>query len=91
MARTCPDTLAGARDKALVLTDFHYALACSGPAGLLAGDVTLTPRSRSSCRCSPARPKHSVRDAKISPYQQDPGVCSVEGVESVPGPPRYRG
>ncbi|MER7840430.1 hypothetical protein ABTY98_32190 [Streptomyces sp. NPDC096040] len=44
LARTCPDTLAGARDKALILTGFHYASRAQDPAGLQSGDVALTPR-----------------------------------------------
>ncbi|MDX3638279.1 hypothetical protein [Streptomyces sp. MB09-02B] len=40
VVRACPDTLAAARDKALILTGFHYASRAQDPAGLLAGDVT---------------------------------------------------
>ncbi|MFI5621610.1 hypothetical protein ACIA5F_29855, partial [Streptomyces sp. NPDC051567] len=44
VARACTDTLAGDRDKALVLTGFHYASRSQDPAGLLGGDVALRPR-----------------------------------------------
>ncbi|MFG2640097.1 hypothetical protein ACGFYP_03830 [Streptomyces sp. NPDC048370] len=44
VVRSCPDTLAGLRDKALVLTGFHYAARAQDPAGLLVGDVTVQPR-----------------------------------------------
>jgi hypothetical protein len=57
----------GARDKALVLTGFHYALRPQDPAGLLTGDITLHPRglviavltrktsTRNATRSSPMR------------------------------------
>lgn len=76
VVHTCPDTLAGARDKALVLTGFHYASRARDPAGLLLGDVALTP----CCLVVSAftgKTKHSVRDAKID-HQDDPEVCPVE-------------
>ncbi|MDQ0390136.1 integrase [Streptomyces sp. DSM 42143] len=76
VARACPDTLAGARDKALVLTGFHYASRAQDPAGLLAGDVALTPRGLVVSVLT-GKTRHSVRDAKIN-YQRDPAVCPVE-------------
>jgi integrase len=76
VVRACPDTLAGARDKALILTGFHYASRAQDPAGLLAGDVTLTPRGLVVSVLT-GKTKHSVRDAKIN-YQADPKVCPVE-------------
>ncbi|WP_331763983.1 tyrosine-type recombinase/integrase [Streptomyces anthocyanicus] len=76
MARACPDTLAGSRDKALVLTGFHYASRAQDPAGLLAGDVALTPRGLVVSVLT-GKTKHRVRDAKIN-YQQDAEVCPVE-------------
>lgn len=76
VVRACPDTLAGARDRALILTGFHYASRAQDPAGLLAGDVTLTPRGLVVSVLT-GKTKHSVRDAKIN-YQDDPEVCPVE-------------
>lgn len=76
VVRACPDTLAGARDKALILTGFHYAARAQDPAGLLAGDVTLTPRGLVVSVLT-GKTKHSVRDAKIN-YQDDPEICPVE-------------
>lgn len=76
VVRACPDTLAGARDKALILTGFHYASRAQDPAGLLAGDVALTPRGLVVSVLT-GKTKHSVRDAKIN-YQDDPEVCPVE-------------
>jgi integrase len=76
VVRACPDTLAGARDQALILTGFHYASRAQDPAGLLAGDVTLTPRGLVVSVLT-GKTKHSVRDAKIN-YQSDPEVCPVE-------------
>jgi integrase len=76
VVRACPDTLAGARDKALILTGFHYASRAQDPAGLLAGDVTLTPRGLVVSVLT-GKTKHSVRDAKIN-RQDDPEVCPVE-------------
>ncbi|MFJ3043049.1 MULTISPECIES: site-specific integrase [Streptomyces] len=76
VARACPDTLAGARDRALVLTGFHYAARAQDPAGLLAGDVALTPRGLVVSVLT-GKTRHSVRDAKIN-YQQDPEICPVE-------------
>ncbi|MFF4527035.1 site-specific integrase [Streptomyces bluensis] len=76
VVRACPDTLAGARDKALILTGFHYASRAQDPAGLLAGDVTLHPLGLVVSILT-GKTKHSVRDAKIR-YQKDPEVCPVE-------------
>ncbi|MFJ5179391.1 integrase [Streptomyces griseoviridis] len=76
VVRACPDTLAGARDKALILTGFHYASRAQDPAGLLAGDVALTPRGLVVSVLT-GKTKHSARDAKIN-YQDDPEVCPVE-------------
>ncbi|MGA4803571.1 integrase [Streptomyces lavendulocolor] len=75
IVRACPDTLAGDRDKALVLTGFHYASRSQDPAGLLAGDVTLHPRGLVIAVLT-GKTKHSVRNAKIG-YSQDPAVCPV--------------
>lgn len=76
VVRACPDTLAGARDKALILTGFHYASRAQDPAGLLAGDITLHPRGLIISILT-GKTKHSVRDAKIL-YQKDPEICPVE-------------
>ncbi|MCF0086614.1 MULTISPECIES: tyrosine-type recombinase/integrase [unclassified Streptomyces] len=76
VVRACPDTLAGARDKALVLTSFHYAARAQDPAGLLVGDITLHPRGMVVSILT-GKTKHSVRDAKIR-YQKDPEICPVE-------------
>ncbi|KUN93989.1 tyrosine-type recombinase/integrase [Streptomyces resistomycificus] len=76
VVRVCPDTLAGARDKALILTGFYYASRAQDPAGLLAGDVALTPRGMVVSVLT-GKTKHSVRDAKIN-YQDDPEICPVE-------------
>lgn len=73
IVRACPDGLAGARDKALILTGFHYASRAQDPAGLLAGDVTVHPRGLVVSVLT-GKTKHSVRDAKIR-YQQDPEIC----------------
>ncbi|MFH8797660.1 integrase [Streptomyces sp. NPDC017941] len=76
VVRACPDTLAGARDKALILTGFHYASRAQDPAGLLAADVALTPRGLVVSVLT-GKTKHSVRDAKIN-RQADPEICPVE-------------
>lgn len=76
VVRACPDTLAGHRDKALILTSFHYAARAQDPAGLLAQDVTLHPRGMVVSILT-GKTKHSVRDAKIL-YQKDPEICPVE-------------
>lgn len=76
VVRACPDTLAGARDKALILTGFHYASRAQDPAGLLAGDITVHPRGLVISIVT-GKTKHSVRDAKIL-YQKDPEICPVE-------------
>lgn len=76
VVRACPDTLAGARDKALILTGFHYASRAQDPAGLLVGDVTLHPRGLVVSILT-GKTKHSARDAKIL-YQKDPEICPVE-------------
>ncbi|MFD3719885.1 integrase [Streptomyces sp. NPDC058674] len=75
LARACPDTLAGDRDKALVLTGFHYASRSQDPAGLLTSDVTLHPRGLVVAVLT-GKTKHSVRNAKIS-YADDPAICPV--------------
>lgn len=76
VVRACPDTLAGARDKALILTGFHYAARAQDPAGLITADVTLHPRGLVISILT-GKTKHSVRDAKIR-YQKDPEVCPVQ-------------
>lgn len=76
VVRACPDTLAGARDQALILTGFHYASRAQDPAGLLAGDVALTPRGLVVSVLT-GKTKHCVRDAKIN-FQADPVICPVE-------------
>lgn len=45
IARSCPDTLTGDRDKALVLTGFHYASRSQDPAGLLTGKTKHSVRN----------------------------------------------
>ncbi|WP_309062531.1 hypothetical protein [Streptomyces sp.] len=76
VVRACPDTLAGARGKALVPTGLHYASRAQDPAGLLLGDVAPTPRGLVVSVLT-GRTKHSVRDAKTN-YQDDPEVRPVE-------------
>ncbi|MEV5598948.1 integrase [Streptomyces sp. NPDC052496] len=75
IARACPDTLTGDRDKALTLTGFHYASRSQDPAGLLTGDVTLHPRGLVVAVLT-GKTKHSVRNAKIA-YATDPEICPV--------------
>ncbi|MFI8930625.1 integrase [Streptomyces sp. NPDC053474] len=75
IARACPDTLTGARDKALVLTGFHYASRSQDPAGLLTGDVTVHPRGLVVAVLT-GKTKQSVRNAKIR-YADDPEICPV--------------
>lgn len=75
IARACPDTLSGDRDKALMLTGFHYASRSQDPAGLLTGDVTLHPRGLVVAVLT-GKTKHSVRNAKIR-YADDPEICPV--------------
>ncbi|MDH6552057.1 tyrosine-type recombinase/integrase [Streptomyces sp. SAI-041] len=76
VVRTCPDTLAGARDTVLIVTGFHYASRAQDPAGLRAGDVALTPRGLVVSVLT-GKTKHSVREAKIN-RQDDPEICPVE-------------
>lgn len=76
VVRACPNTLTGARDKALILTGFHYASRAQDPAGLLTTDVTLHQRGLVISILT-GKTKHSVRDAKIL-YQKDPEICPVE-------------
>ncbi|MFJ8502008.1 hypothetical protein [Streptomyces sp. NPDC093992] len=75
VVRACPDTLTGDRDKALVLTGFHYASRSQDPAGLLASDVTLHPRGLVVAVLT-GKTKHSVRNAKIG-YADDFELCPV--------------
>ncbi|WP_343238817.1 integrase [Streptomyces sp. SID8374] len=75
IARACPDTLTGDRDKALTLTGFHYASRSQDPAGLLADDVSLHPRGLVVAVLT-GKTKHSVRNAKIR-YADDPELCPV--------------
>lgn len=75
LARACPDTPTGDRDKALVLTGFHYASRSQDPAGLLTGDVTLHPRGLVIAVLT-GKTKHSVRNAKIR-YSDDAEICLV--------------
>ncbi|MGW7343043.1 integrase [Streptomyces sp. NPDC054854] len=75
LARACPETLTGDRDKALTLTGFHYASRSQDPAGLLTEDVTLHPRGLVVAILT-GKTKHSVRNAKIA-YADDPEICPV--------------
>ncbi|MGW2706923.1 integrase [Streptomyces sp. NPDC001340] len=75
VVHACPDTLTGDRDKAMVLTGFHYASRSQDPAGLLTGDVTLHPRGLVVAVLT-GKTKYSVRNAKIR-YSDDPEVCPV--------------
>ncbi|MGW2989337.1 integrase [Streptomyces goshikiensis] len=75
IARSCPDTLAGLRDMALIFTGFHYASRAQDPAGLQSGDVTLHPRGLVVAVLT-GKTKHSVRNAKIG-YAQDAEICPV--------------
>ncbi|WP_432128064.1 integrase [Streptomyces sp. bgisy082] len=75
IARACPDTLTGDRDKALVLIGFRYASRSQDPAGLLAGDVIPHPRGL-LVDILTGKTKHSVRTAKI-PYDDEPEICPV--------------
>ncbi|NYV75483.1 integrase, partial [Streptomyces sp. UH6] len=75
VARACPDSLAGHRDKALVLTSFHYAARAQDPAGLLAADVRLEYRGLVVSVLT-GKTQHTVRDARI-PYADDPDLCPV--------------
>jgi len=80
IVRACPDTLAGARDRALVLTGLHYAARAQDPAGLLADDVTVHPRGLVISVLT-GKTKHSVRDAKIR-RQTDAEICPVRAWET---------
>ncbi|MEV5239553.1 hypothetical protein AB0K89_10640 [Streptomyces cinnamoneus] len=62
IARSCPDTLTGARDKSLVLGGFHYASRVSEPVGLLTGDVALRTRGLIVSVLT-GKTKYSVRNA----------------------------
>ncbi|MFC9620068.1 integrase [Streptomyces sp. NPDC056930] len=75
IARSCPPTLTGLRDRALVLTGFHYASRASEPAGLLTGDVALHPRGLAVSVLT-GKTRYSVREAKVL-YAQDAEVCPV--------------
>ncbi|MGQ4339922.1 integrase [[Kitasatospora] papulosa] len=75
IARACPDTLTGDRNKALALTGFHYAARSQDPAGLLEGDVTQHPRGLVVAVLT-GKTKHSVRNAKI-PYSDEGEICPV--------------
>ncbi|MGW6144309.1 integrase [Streptomyces sp. NPDC055140] len=75
IAASCPETLTGHRDKALILTGFHYAERASEPARLLAGDVAVHPRGLAIS--VPARKtQRSVRSVEI-PHSNDTTVCPV--------------
>jgi integrase len=73
--RSCPDTLTGLRDRALMV-GLHFASRASELSGLLAGDITLYPEGMVVSVLT-SKNKHSVRDAKI-PYDLDnPKICPV--------------
>ncbi|MGW6695564.1 tyrosine-type recombinase/integrase [Rhodococcus sp. NPDC054953] len=75
IAAACPNTLAGLRDKALVLDSFHFAARASEPAGLLLGDVALHPRGMRVSVLT-GKTARSVREAAI-PYANDSVICPV--------------
>ncbi|MGD6743002.1 tyrosine-type recombinase/integrase [Streptomyces sp. BH106] len=60
----CPDTLAGWRDRALLLVGFHIAARSSELAGLLVADIVPAPRGlRVSVKT--AKTKYSARDIAV--------------------------
>ncbi|NJQ04304.1 tyrosine-type recombinase/integrase [Streptomyces lonarensis] len=75
VAVACPDSLAGLRDRALVLLSFHVAARASEPAGLLAADVVAHERG---LRVSVVvgKTELSVREVAV-PYATDPTACPV--------------
>ncbi|WP_262388184.1 integrase [Streptomyces parvus] len=83
IARACPDTLTGDRDKALTLTGFHYASRSQDPAGLLGGDVTLHPRGLVVAVLT-GKTKHSVRNARSATPTTPRSARSVPGSHTAP-------
>ncbi|TSB31885.1 tyrosine-type recombinase/integrase [Streptomyces benahoarensis] len=71
----CPDTLAGWRDRALLLVGFHIAARSSELAGLLVADVVPAPRGlRVSVKT--AKTKYSARDVAV-PRSLDVELCAA--------------
>jgi integrase len=71
----CPETLAGARDRALVLIGFSIAARASELADLLACDVEVKPEGL-VVHVRTAKTRHSIRDAHV-PYGADERSCPV--------------
>ncbi|WP_406300086.1 integrase [Embleya sp. NBC_00888] len=80
VVRACPDTLAGHRDRAPILTGLHYASRAQDPAGLLARDVALHPRDLVVTILT-GKTKYAVCDARIV-RQRDAEVCPVRAWEN---------
>ncbi|EDY43212.2 integrase [Streptomyces sp. SPB074] len=80
IARSCPDTLAGERDRSLVLTSFPYAARAQVPAGLLAADIEEVEHGL-LIDILTGKTKHSVRTAKVPP-SADPELCGVRAYAS---------
>jgi integrase len=76
IAESCPDTLEGLRDKALVFTSLHYAARASEPAGLLSGDVLLRPQGL-EIDVLTGKTAYSIRNAKIGYDRANPEICPV--------------
>lgn len=71
----CPDTLAGWRERALLLVGFHIAARSSELASLLVADIVPVPRGlRVSVKT--AKTKHSARDIAV-PRAPDVELCAA--------------
>jgi hypothetical protein len=70
--QACPDTLTGARDRALLLSFSVAGRACE-PAGLVLGDIQLQERGL-VVGVKTTKSKHSIRDAKV-PWADDEQLC----------------
>lgn len=75
VSEACPDTLAGARDRALILLGFHIGARASELSGLLAVDVEAHRRGL-LVHVLTAKTEASLRTARVLPAT-DPLLCPV--------------
>lgn len=76
ISEACDDTPTGRRDRALVLTGFHFASRASEVAGLLLADVTVHPRGIRVAVVT-GKTKRSVRTVAIPYNDTDPSLCAA--------------
>lgn len=77
ITEACDDTPTGRRDRALILTGFHFASRASEVAGLLLADVTAHSRGMKVAVVT-GKTERSVRTVPIPFNHDEPTLCAVQ-------------